>query len=105
MKVAVACQESRLSSEVAPRFARAPFYFVYDTDSAQTNKLAAGNRRKMPPDGGLSVAVALMDAEVDAVIAGKFGHRVVEFFNGANVAVYEAPKLAGSFALDRFLHE
>ena len=105
MKVAIACQESRLSSDVAERFARAPFYFVYDTESAHTTKLASGNRSKMPPDGGLSVAVALLDAEVDAVIAGKFGRRVVEFLSGADVAVYEAPKLAGSCALDRFLRE
>lgn len=105
MRVAVACHECRLSSDVAERFGRAPFYLIYDTESASTTKLASGRRPKMPPDGGLNIAVTLLDAEVEAVIAGKFGHRVTEFFRGANVAVSCAPKISGSFALDRFLRE
>lgn len=105
MKVAVACQESRLSSDVAARFGRAPFFFIYDTVASSITKLASGRRAKMPSDGGLHVAVTLLDHGVEAVISGKFGHRVAEFFEGAGVVVAESPDIAGSFALDRFLQQ
>lgn len=104
MKVAVTCQQSRLSSDVAERFGRAPFIFVYDTVASSITKLALGQRAKMPPDGGLNVAVTLLDHGVEAVISGGFGHRVTEFFQGAEIVVSEMRDVAGSFALDQFLH-
>lgn len=105
MKVAVACQQSRLSSDVAERFGRTPFFLVYDTAASSLTKLALGQRSKMPPDGGLNIAVTLLDHEVEAVISGKFGNRVAEFFQGAGVVASEASDIAGSFALDRFLRQ
>jgi len=103
MKIAVACQESRLSSLVAERFARAPFFLVYDTATAAITKLASGYRNPLPNDGGLNVAVTLVNEGIEAVIAGRFGHRVENFFKGANVALSRATHINGSYALDRLL--
>jgi predicted Fe-Mo cluster-binding NifX family protein len=105
MRVAIACRDSRLGSDVAEHFGRAPAYVIYDTASGSVTKLASGFEEEMPPDGGLNAAVTLLDSNVDAVIAGRFGHRVTEFFEGANVILSQAAVVAGSLALDRFLRE
>ncbi|MCF3652509.1 NifB/NifX family molybdenum-iron cluster-binding protein [Synoicihabitans lomoniglobus] len=104
MKIAIACNQSRLSGEVAPKFGRAPFYMIYDTENAGLSKLAKGPRKTMPPDGGLNVAVTLMETEIGAVIAGEFGDHVAHFFRGANVKLARAPGVGGSRALDDFLN-
>lgn len=104
MKVAVACKECRLDSEVAERFGRAPAFIIYDSKMESTTKLAVGSRTQMPPDGGLQIAVTLLDAEVEGVVAGRFGRRVTDFFRGADVTIAQIQGEAGGSALHRFLH-
>jgi len=105
MRVAIACQKPRLASDVAAHFGQAPAYIIYDTKSETVTKFASGSRAKMPRDGGLNVAVTLLAANVDAVIAGRFGHRVAEFFDGADVTLSRVSSMAGSCALDQFLRQ
>lgn len=105
MKIAIACQHDRISSEVAAEFGRAPHYLIYDPDHMELSKLTKGHRDRLPPQGGLEVAVTLLDAGVGVVIAGQFGDHVRRFLREAGVRMVRSPRGAGSWALDRYLHD
>ena len=103
MKIAVASEKSSLRSSVAPRFGRAPFYHIYDTESYSVSKYGSGRRENMPPHAGVDAARTLLSAKIDAVIAGDFGQHVATLFRENHVEVAKAPLRAGSWALDEFL--
>lgn len=105
MKIAIACQQGHLSSDVAPKFGRAPYYMIYDTEQSASSPSAKAGRPPKLADGGLEAAVTLLNDEINAVIAGEFGEHVTHFLHAANVKMARAPQAAGSWALEQFLHD
>lgn len=88
MKVAVTSRGSDLGAEFDPRFGRARFFVVIDTE---TNRFTVhDNKGNLNAAGyaGIKAAEAIVKNGVEAVITGKIGPKALARLKAANVIVY-----------------
>jgi predicted Fe-Mo cluster-binding NifX family protein len=87
MKVAISSSGDTLQSEVDSRFARCPYYVIYDTESE--NSEAIENKSVMAGGGaGVQSAQALSDIGVKAVISGNVGPSAFRVLSVASIEIY-----------------
>ena len=88
MKVAVTSQGPDMTSEIDPRFGRARFFILIDTDSDLFT--ARDNRRNVDMVGraGVSAAQDIVRLGVDALITEKVGPRTLATLQAGNIDVY-----------------
>jgi len=90
MKVAISAQSNDIDSLVDPRFGRARWFIVADTESGQWQ--AHDNSTNVDASGGVGVeagsTVASRGAEV--VITGNVGPNAHKVLAAANIAIYQA---------------
>jgi predicted Fe-Mo cluster-binding NifX family protein len=90
MKVAISAQGNDIDSLVDPRFGRARWFIVADTESGQWQ--AHDNATNVDASGGAGVqagsTVASQGAEV--VITGNVGPNAHKVLAAANIAIYQA---------------
>lgn len=90
MKIAVCTQANHLQSTVDSRFGRAAFFAVYD-DAAKEWEFIENNQDLQAAQGaGIQAAQAVMDAQVDVLIASNVGPKAMTALTVNGVAVYEA---------------
>jgi predicted Fe-Mo cluster-binding NifX family protein len=84
MKIAIAASENQQKSGVDPHFAQSEWYCIFNTSS--TEKWYTVNPgRYNGDDSGITAAKMLLEQKVQAVIAGRFGLKSVEFFRKNNI--------------------
>jgi predicted Fe-Mo cluster-binding NifX family protein len=102
MKVAVTAQENELGSQIDPRFGRAKFLIVVDTDidgfeiHDNTVNLSAAQ------GAGIQTGQNIANLDVDAVITGNVGPNAFRTLNAANVKVFLTEKQTVQEAIDSF---
>jgi len=88
MKVAVSAESDALSSPIDPRFGRAPWLVVVDTETrdacAHENREAAGAAH----GAGVRAARAVVDLGARAVVTGNVGPNAFEALRAAGIDVY-----------------
>ncbi len=89
MKIAVTSQGSVLSSEVDPRFGRARYFVVVDTDSGEFSAHDNGSNLQAAQGAGVQAAQDVVALGVEAVISGNLGPKAAETLRAANVQVYK----------------
>jgi predicted Fe-Mo cluster-binding NifX family protein len=95
MKIVVPADEKQPEMPVSVSFGRAPYFIIYDTDSALYT--AAVNPGADASGGaGVKAAQAAADAGAEAVITFRCGENAVELFNTAGITLYTA--VSGSVA-------
>ena len=85
MKIAVSSQGQDLESSVDPRFGRARYFIIYDTE---TDKFEAvdNNQNVMAAQGaGVQAAQNVASYDVDMVISGNFGPKAFQVLNSAGI--------------------
>jgi predicted Fe-Mo cluster-binding NifX family protein len=102
MKVAVTSQGSVLSSELAPRFGRAPYFVVLDTDSGELTAHDNLKNLKAGQGAGIQAAQDIVNLEVDAVITGNVGPKAAAALRTGNVKVYKQSWGTVRDAIERF---
>ena len=88
MKVAITAQGPDLASEVDPRFGRAKFFIVVDT---QTGEFAAHDNAQnlnAVQGAGIQAAQNVVTLGVDAVITGNVGPKAFTALQAGNVKTY-----------------
>lgn len=90
MKVAVSTQSNDLDALVDPRFGRAAWFIVVDSETLDWT--AIDNRGNAGGSGGAGVQAGtlLVDQGVQAVITGNVGPNAHKVLAAAGVAVYRA---------------
>src|SRR5450756_1053689 len=90
MKVAISAQSNDIDSLVDPRFGRARWFIVADTETGRWR--AHDNAANVDASGGAGVqagsTVASQGAE--AVITGNVGPNAHQVLGAANIAIYQA---------------
>jgi len=88
MKVAVTSQGRQLSSPVDPRFGRAQYFMVVDTETGEL--AAAGNSQNLNAvqGAGIQAGKNVVDLGVGAVITGHIGPKAYAALQTGGVAVY-----------------
>ena len=87
MKIAITSQGSVLSSELDPRFGRARFFVIVDTDSGEYNAHDNGSNLQAVQGAGVQAAQDVIGLGVEAVVTGNIGPKAAAALQAGNVKV------------------
>lgn len=85
MRIAISSQGRNLDSMVDPRFGRAPYFIIYDTE---TDKFEAvdNNQNIMAAQGaGVQTSQNVVNQNVEMVISGNFGPKAFHVLSEAGI--------------------
>jgi predicted Fe-Mo cluster-binding NifX family protein len=90
MRIAVASQGAELGSKVDPRFGRAAYFVIYDTESEEIEAVANEQNVFAEQGAGVQAAQTVASRNVDLVVAGNFGPKAFKALTaaGAKVALW-----------------
>lgn len=101
MKIAITSTGKTLESEVAPRFGRAAYFIIIDTETIEfepvenANIAAAGG-------AGVSSAKTVLDAGAQAVLTGNCGPNAERTLTAAGIKIYTGVSGKVSEAIELF---
>ena len=102
MKVAVTAQEKELGSQMDPRFGRAKFLIVVDTDTDDFEIHDNTVNLNATQGAGIQTGQNIASLKVEAVITGNVGPNAFRTLNAANVKVFLTEKQTVQEAIDSF---
>ena len=88
MKVAVTSQGKELSSQVDPRFGRAKYFIVVDTDSGQFSAQDNAQNLNAAQGAGIQAGQNVIDLGAEAVVTGNVGPKAFRTLEAGNVKIY-----------------
>lgn len=102
MKVAVTSQGEELSSEIDPRFGRAKFLIVVDTDTGGFEIHDNTVNLNAAQGAGIQTGQNIANLDVDAVITGNVGPNAFRTLSAAKIKMFLAEKQTIQEAIDSF---
>ena len=102
MKVAVTSQGPDFHSQVDPRFGRAWYFVIVDTDSGGFTAYDNTKNVDAVQGAGIQAARAVVDLGVAAVITGNVGPKAFATLQAGNVKVYPGASGTVKEALEKF---
>ena len=88
MKVAVTSEGKEMNSQVDPRFGRAAWYVVVDSDTGESEFIDNSDVASASHGAGPQAAKRIAELGVDAVITGHCGPNAFRALNAAGIKVY-----------------
>jgi predicted Fe-Mo cluster-binding NifX family protein len=89
MKIAVSAERpTGLSSPIDPRFGRARYFVVVDTEAPDPQLIDNEQATAAAHGAGTRAAQAIITADVDAVITGNVGPKALQALSAAGIKVY-----------------
>jgi predicted Fe-Mo cluster-binding NifX family protein len=88
MKLAITAERPELDSRVDPRFGRAAYFIVYDTDTDQWAAHDNAHNLNAPSGAGIQAARNVVDLGAAAVATGHVGPKAYSALQAGNVAVF-----------------
>lgn len=89
MKIAIPSGTNNIEADVYASFGRAPFYWIYNTETAESEFLT--NVAASSPGGaGIKAAQFLVDAYVDILITPRCGQNAADVVKVANISIYKS---------------
>ena len=103
MRIAVASEGRELSSKIDPRFGRARYVIIHDTESGETEVLDNQEISQLAGSAGVKAAEAVVNKNVDYVVSQNFGPNALRVFKVANVkaAVFSDGTVADAIELTK----
>lgn len=102
MKIAISSEGETLKSNVDPRFGRAQYFIIFDTE---TNDFKAIDNKAITNASGAGTKAAqlLIDKGISVLISSNVGPNAMDVFDAADITVYKA--IAGDIKvnLEEFL--
>jgi predicted Fe-Mo cluster-binding NifX family protein len=102
MKVAVTSQGEELSSEIDPRFGRAKWLIVVDTETGKSEAHNNTVNLNATQGAGIQTGQNIANLGVDAVITGNIGPNAFRILNTAGVLIFLAEKQTVNEAINAF---
>jgi len=88
MKVAVTAQGQDLDSPVDPRFGRAPYFVVVDTETGHADAHDNSQNVAATQGAGVQAGRNVVDLGVEAVLTGNVGPKAFSALRAGNVRIY-----------------
>ncbi len=85
MRIAVASQGSEMTSRVDPRFARAPYFVIYDTETGSVETLDNTKNMQAAHGAGTQAAQDMSAKQVDVVVSGQLGPKAMATLSAAGI--------------------
>lgn len=102
MKVIVTSQGENLESEVDPRFGRAKYFIVVDTDTGQCTAQDNTENLNALHGAGIQAARKVVAQGAEAVITGNIGPKALSALQAASVKVHVSASGSVGNALEQF---
>ena len=87
MKVAVSSSGTTLDSALDPRFGRAAYFLIVDTDTMALEVKENSQNLNLPQGAGIQAGKTVVACGVDAVITGNCGPKAFQVLQAARVKV------------------
>jgi predicted Fe-Mo cluster-binding NifX family protein len=88
MKVAITSQGADLDSEVDPRFGRAMFFIVVDTETGEFTAHDNEQNLSAAQGAGIQAAQNVVSFGVDGVVTGNVGPKAFTALQAGNIKIY-----------------
>jgi len=88
MRVIVTSTGSTIDSQMDPRFGRAEYFLIVDTDTMKTTAMDNASRHASG-GAGIAAAQAVIDARVDALVTGHLGPNALNILRDTKISLYE----------------
>ena len=88
MKVAVTSQGPEANSEVDPRFGRAKYFIIFDTETDEAFPLDNAQNLNAVQGAGIQAARNVIDARAEALITGNVGPKAFATLEAGGVEVH-----------------
>jgi predicted Fe-Mo cluster-binding NifX family protein len=85
MRIAVSSQGTELSSNVDPRFGRAPYFIIFDTGDESFKVINNEQNVNAAQGAGVQTAQRIAGEKVDMVVSGNLGPRAFQIITAAGV--------------------
>ena len=102
MKIAITAQGKELSSEIDPRFGRAKWLIVVDTESGDFQAHDNAVNLNAAQGAGIQTGQNIANLGVKAVITGNVGPNAFKTLNAANVRVFLSEASTAQGVLELF---
>ena len=102
MKIAVTSQGGELSSELDPRFGRAAWFVIIDTNTGDHTSMDNSDGVNASSGAGIASAQRIVDAGVEAVITGHCGPNAERVLTSAGIRIVERTGGTVAEAVDSF---
>ena len=103
MRIAVASQGMEKTGNVDPRFARASYFLIFDTNDESLEVLDNNQNVNTAQGAGVQAAEFVAAKNVDIVIAGNFGPKAFQVLQaaGINIALWADGTVSEAIELAR----
>ncbi len=85
MKIAIASQRPELSGTVDPRFGRARYFIIYNTDDDSWNVIDNSQNSDVAHGAGIQTAQRVINAGAEMIVSGNFGPKAADVLEAAGV--------------------
>lgn len=85
MRIAVSARGSDLTSDVDPRFGRAAYFIIFDTEEESFSVISNGDNADATQGAGVQAAQQVARQAVDIVVSGNMGPKAFETLHAAGV--------------------
>jgi len=103
MLVCVTTTGEDLDSKVDPRFARAAYFIIYDTDTDEYKVVGNVQTMNVPQGAGIQAATTIIDYEAEVVLTGNCGPNAFRVLNSNEIQLYVGlTDLTAREAIDKF---
>lgn len=92
MRIALTSTGSDLSSELDPRFGRAAYFIVVETDSMDSEVVENTQNLNLPQGAGIQAAQTVANQNVVAVLTGNCGPKAFKVLGASGVQVITGAK-------------
>ena len=102
MKVAITSQGTELSSPVDPRFGRAKYFIVVDTESGSFEAVDNAQNLNAPQGAGIQAAQNVSAKGAEVVVTGHVGPNAFRTLSAAGIKIAVGAEGTVSEALEKF---
>lgn len=102
MKVAITSQGTDMASEVDPRFGRAKFFIMVDTESGGFVAHDNAQNLNAAQGAGIQAAQNLVGLDVEAVLTGNVGPKAFSTLQAADINMYIGATGSVAHAVEQF---
>jgi len=102
MKLAVTSQGGSLQSPLDPRFGRAKYFLLLDTETGAISVVDNSVNLNAPQGAGIQAAKRVVDLGADALITGHVGPKAFSTLQAGGIRIYTSASGSVADAIEQF---
>lgn len=87
MKIAITATDKNLSSTIDPRFGRAAYFIVIDSESGDYYAVENSQNLNLPQGAGIQAAKTIIENQVEVLITGNCGPKAFQVLKSAGTDI------------------